>query len=136
MKLLTLGCLLLLLCGSWLFSMAANAEPPAASKQTFAGINTIVFIDKKYACPCTESRINSSWKTLQQSLKDHNNIRVMRIHFDTDKQLAEQYMALKPLMVLPGIYFLNAQGKVVELLQGEVQLNQIMATLKKNAPTT
>jgi hypothetical protein len=39
-------------------------------------------------------------------------------------------------MVIPGIYFVNGQGKVLALLQGEVKLDEITAVLKKNAPTT
>jgi hypothetical protein len=149
MRLLTLVFLLVLLAVSWSSFLITQADPvvpdtktakaaPSSDvvRQVSAGVATIVFIDKEDPCPCTEKRIKSSWKALQSALKDRKDIRVTRIHYDTEAPRAEHYTALKPLMVIPGIYFVNGQGKVLALLQGEVKLDEITAVLKKNAPTT
>ena len=99
-----------------------------------AGVASVVFIDKEAPCPCTDKRIKSSWKALQSALKVRKDIPVTRIHYDTETPRAERINALKPLMVIPGIYFMTGQGRVLALLQGEVKLDEITAVLKKNTP--
>ena len=42
-----------------------------------------------------------------------------------DTDLAGKYQDMKSFMVTPGIYFLDAQGKLIELLQGEVNTQQV-----------
>ncbi len=148
MRLLAPGFLLVLLAVSWSSFLNAQADPAVvvknsktapgsdALRQAPASVATIVFIDKKDPCPCTDKRIKSSWKALQSALKDRKDIHVTRIHYDTEGARAERFTALKPLMVIPGIYFMNDQGKVIALLEGEVRLDEITAVLKKNMPAT
>jgi hypothetical protein len=144
MRLLVLSCVLVSLSVSCVCSQGVLAAPTTddikagkmperqgSSGQVASPINTIVFIDKQNACECTQVMIKSGWKALQAALKDRKDIHVTRIHYDTERPLAERYLALKPLMALPGIYFLNARGGVVELLQGEVRPEQIVAVFKK-----
>jgi hypothetical protein len=146
MKLSVAGCSLLVMCAFWSYPLSTWADPntggktaPDLPKQkvsapTAALVDNIVFIDKKDCCPCTDERTKSSWKALQTALKDRKNIRVTRIHYDTQKSLTNRYTALRPLLVIPGIYLLSNQGSIVEFLQGEVRSEQIEAALKKSAP--
>lgn len=149
MRSLVLVFFLILLAVSWSSFLNTQADPVVADSKTSktapgsdtprqvpAGVAAIVFIDKEDPCPCTDKRIKSSWKALQSALKDRKDIRVTRIHYDTEEARAEHFTALKPLMVIPGIYFVNGQGRVLALLQGEVKLAEIAAVLKKNGPTT
>ncbi len=149
MRLHVVACLLLLLSAFWSCSPSMQADPSAAGRHTLeglpkrelstqvaTGVDTIVFIGKKDACPCTERRIKASWKALQRALKDQQQIHVVQLHIDTQEALVQRYIALKPLMVLPGIYFLSGKGNLIELLQGEVRLDQIVAALKKTPPST
>ena len=55
---------------------------------------------------------------------------VERIHFDTQPLLAAPVKAQRALMVPPGMYFLDKQGKLLTLLQGEVTADQINKALK------
>lgn len=114
---------------------AAAAPAPSHAQQVPAGVAEIVFVDKEKPCPCTDERTKASWKVLQNALKDRKDVRVTRIHYDTESAKAERYTRLKPLMVIPGLYFMNGQGKVLAMLQGEVKLAQITAVFKKNGPT-
>jgi hypothetical protein len=140
----TASVLLLAMCWTGFASTEAQVPDGArkelqktgAETQAFAGVSAIVFIDKEDACPCTEERIKVSWKALQGVLKDRKDIRVTRVHYDTESKAAEKYVAMRPLMVLPAVYFLNGRGALLEMLQGDVKASQITAVFKKNGPTT
>ena len=98
-----------------------------------AGVARIVFVGQKDACRCTRDRIDASWAALETVLGRQPDVQVERIQEDVDTARAEEYAKLKALMVVPGIYFLDEKGKLVELLQGEVKAEQIAAVLKSGA---
>ncbi|HEY3452422.1 MAG TPA: hypothetical protein VGK67_39125 [Myxococcales bacterium] len=117
---------------------APEAAPPAAAPKasttqaaqqpTKAAVSKIVFIDKELACECTQKAIEASWTALQSAL-DGAAVPVERIHMDTQAAFAAGYKDKKPMMAIPGIYFLAEGGSVVELLQGTVTAEQIKAVL-------
>jgi hypothetical protein len=107
---------------------AGNTTAPVQVESTIA---KIVFIDIEDACACTRRRIEGTWNALQAALDSPATLTVERIHADTQAALAERYTLLKPLMVSPGIYFVDSHDAVIEMLQGEVKQEQIAAVLKK-----
>jgi len=90
----------------------------------------IVFVGQDQACQCTRERIEKSWSALQAALVGGPGVQVKRIQWDVDEEEAQKYERMKPVMVLPGIYFLDGEGKLIELLQGEVEVSQVAAMLK------
>jgi hypothetical protein len=94
----------------------------------------VVFIDKENACDCTKKRIDGTWAALQTALGTTATLLVERIHLDTQASQAEAYTLLKPLMVPPGVYFVDARDSVIEMLQGEVTAEQIGTILKNIQP--
>ncbi len=100
----------------------AVATPGAAASSAVA---RIVFVDQKEACACTKKRIDGSWKAIIDVLGFPPDIDVERIHMDTQQVLAEPYKKMKPVMVSPGIYFFDKQGKLATMLQGDVSADQI-----------
>jgi hypothetical protein len=104
-----------------------QTEEPASPA---AGVSRIVFVGQKDACQCARDRIDASWAALEAVLGPKPAVPVERIQEDVDAAKAEEYAKLKALMVVPGIYFLDAKGKLVELLQGEVKAEQVTAVLK------
>lgn len=95
-------------------------------------IDQIVFVGLKECCACTRNRIDESWRVLQNVLTTMPELTVKRIRRDIDKEEALQLTQLRSMMVAPGIYFLNSEQGVVELLQGEVTEKQILALLDKS----
>ena len=93
-------------------------------------ISQIIFIGKKQACDCTRKQIVTTWNVLNEILKEKPSIPVKRIQLDVDVEETKQMRKLKPLMVLPGIYFINKQKKLVKLLQGEVTKEQIIKVIQ------
>jgi hypothetical protein len=106
----------------------ANTEAPF---QIESKIAKIVFLDTENACDCTRKRIEETWKALQAALDTSVTLTVERIHVDTQAALAEPYTLLKPLMIPPGIYLVDEHDAVIEMLQGAVKKEQIVAALKR-----
>jgi hypothetical protein len=109
-------------------AMAATPTAPTTSK-----LARVVFMDKKDACACTRKRVDDTWAALQTALGTPPKLPVERIHIDTQAAQAGPYTSAKPLMVPPGIYFVDQQLRVVELLQGEVKAEEITAVLKRGS---
>ncbi len=108
----------------------AAAAAAAAAAATAPKLAKIVFLDQETACDCTRQRIDGTWAALQAALGQPASLQVERIHVDTQAAQAETYTLLKPLMVVPGVYFVDDRNGVLEMLQGEVKQEQIAAVLK------
>ena len=90
----------------------------------------IIFIEQEQACKCTRDRIEKSWSALQAVLANVPGLTVERLAWDTQEKAVERYGAKRPLQVIPGLYFLKADGEIVDVLQGEVTAEQIQAVLR------
>jgi hypothetical protein len=110
--------------------VAAQPPVPTVKPQPASKLAKVVFIDKEHACDCTRKRVEQAWTTLQSALGTPPALPVQRLHIDTQAAEAAAYTNAKPLMVPPGIYFVDGHGAVVEMLQGEVEAKQIEAALK------
>lgn len=106
------------------------ATSKAAVTQTPSKVAKIVFIDKENACDCTRKRIEETWAAMQAALGTPATLPVERIHVDTQAAHAETYTMFKPLMVPPGVYFIDEHNAVIDMLQGEVTTKQISAALR------
>jgi len=102
----------------------AKADAPAEST-TAAEVARIVFIDQEECCECTRERTDATWAALSQALETSATVPVERIHSDSQKTEAQPYLDMRPMMVVPGIYFLDADGGLIEMLQGEQTAEQI-----------
>lgn len=115
-------------------SAAATPETNNAQKQGNAQaastkVARIVFVDKEGACACTRERADTSWKELQAALGKDSKLPVERLYLDTQPEKVEPYFKQAKLMVVPGVYLLTADNKLVELLQGEVTQDQLRLKL-------
>ena len=86
-------------------------------------------MDKEHACDCTRKRVDDTWAALQTALGTPAKLPIERIHVDTESAKAAAYTTQKPLMVPPGIYFLDGHGNAIELLQGEIDADKIREVL-------
>lgn len=106
-----------------------SAAATPASARDSADVARIVFIDQEQACECTRNRITTSWDALQAALGEGSGLEIERIHRDTQADQADAYRLLRPMVTVPGIYLLDAEGAVIELLQGEITEEQFRAAL-------
>jgi hypothetical protein len=107
----------------------AVTPAPAAAAKSVAVTTKIVFVDKEHGCQCTAKRVDASWSALQGAIAGKATPVVERIHVDTQPEMAEPYSKLRPMMTLPALYFIDGQGGLIELLQGEVTTEQIQKVL-------
>lgn len=105
-----------------------SAQSSSSSKTKVA---RIVFVDKANACKCTRDRIDASWNALKIALGEGSSVKVERIHLDTEPAKAKPYGKMRPVMVIPGVYFLDEKGELVGMLQGELKPGQIAKLLEK-----
>lgn len=111
---------------------SGSVAPASPAKKAPAGVKVtrIVFVDKEQCCDCTRKRIDASWKALTDVLGyPPAGVDVERIHMDSQADKAEPYKKQRPIMVPPALYFFDEQGKLVEVLQGEVKSEQIKKLL-------
>lgn len=112
---------------------APDAEKPApAATQAVepAKVAKVVFVGQKDCCQCTGDRILASWTALEAVLAKHEGIAVERFDIDVDEAQATALEKHGKVMVIPGLYFLSADGKLVKLIQGEVTAAQVTEVLK------
>ncbi len=131
--------LLILLLATGALACKSEGAPPAgqakpvvtqrAATPSPGGLTKVVFMDKENACTCTRKRTDDTWAALQAALGTPPKLPVERLHVDTQAEQAAPYTSAKPLMVPPGIYFVDGQQNVVELLQGEVSAAEVTAVL-------
>ena len=111
---------------------APKPEAPAA-KPVAKPVAKLAFIDQAECCECTRSRIDASWAALQKALAKHPGLPVERIHADTQEQKAERYQVERAILVMPALYFVDADGRIVDQLQGELTAAKIEAVLVRSS---
>jgi hypothetical protein len=115
---------------------AATTSAPAvvtasatAQARAARSVAKIVFVGQREACDCTRQRIDTTWAALEQALRERPTIEVEKLERDVNEDEADRYDDLKPLMVAPGVYLLDSDGQLVELLQGKVTVAQLERAL-------
>ncbi len=103
----------------------ATAAARSASPQGATVTTRVVFLDKEHGCDCTKKRVEAGWSALQTVATGRQAPTIERLHVDTQPEESKQYHQLRPMMAVPALYFLDAKGGLIELLQGEVSSAQI-----------
>jgi hypothetical protein len=108
---------------------AASIPNQKAAQQDKTDVVKIVFVGQKRACEGTRKRIDTTWKNLQDTLGQRNDVAVESIQLDVDEERADKLEDLRSLIVPPGLYFFDANENLVEMLQGELISEQIAKVL-------
>jgi hypothetical protein len=53
-----------------------------------------------------------------------------RFHLDTQDAKAEPFLARRPLLAAPGLYVLDRNGRIIDLLQGDITEAQIRGAIR------
>lgn len=111
--------------GSSAAAAAQSASPAADTKPAKATVAKVVFVGKRDACDCTRKRVDDSFASLQTALGGRQDITVERLQEDVHQANVKRYQKMRAIMVLPAIYLLDGSGAPVEVLQGEVTVEQL-----------
>ncbi len=124
--------LVLLLCAGCKAEANDTKTASATSgRASSARVSKIVFVGGEGFCQCTLDKINAGWQVMTQALGKSPKLPVERLDFRVHREEVARLRNLKPMMALPAIYFIDSKGAVLELLQGEVTLEQLLAALKR-----
>ncbi len=114
-------------------SVTAESPAEASPPQAQATVARIVFVGQQEACKCARTRIDVTWKALQAALEGRPPVPVEQITMDQDEDDFDRYDEIQSLIVPPGIYFFDADGELITLLQGEQSKQQILTVLDPGA---
>lgn len=102
-------------------STSASMPPADAVAPVPAGaVARVVFLDQEKSCPCSKKRIDDGWSRLQAALDYKDGVPIERIHVDTEADRSRPYTTMRQAMVAPAIYFLDRDGALLDMVQGDV----------------
>jgi len=107
-----------------------QAEQPAGPSAGKSAIARLAFVDKADACECTRKNIDKGWGALQTVLGAGNPMPVDRIHMDTQADQAAPLLAQRKIVAVPAVYLLDANGFVIDVLQGDLQETDLRKALQ------
>jgi len=110
---------------------AVSAEGPTeavSSEMSDGAVARVVFVGQEEACECTHERIEASWMALLEALGS-DALPVERLDLDTQAGEVEPYRKMKPIVVVPALYFLDAGGGLIAQLQGQVSVDKVRSLL-------
>ena len=100
-----------------------------SEEESATRVARIVFIGKQNACDCARVRVDDSFAALQTALGGREDIPVERLRVDVDQPRVAPYREMRAIMVLPAVYLLDGAGELIEMLQGEVTMEQFRSAI-------
>jgi hypothetical protein len=110
-------------------TVVASAAQVLAATDFTGNVARIVFIGKEHACDCTRKKVETAQAALQKLLGNPAKIPVETLLADTQEDKVAPYRVMRPMLAIPAIYFIDAKGGLVEMLQGEITLAQVSKVL-------
>lgn len=114
-------------CGGRDSAVSSNATAPVSASR----LARIVLVDEEECCNCTRERINATVGALTEALGQPAAFPVERLHKDTQPEMVAAYSTFRPIMVIPAVYFVDANDAILDMLQGELKPEQIAAVINR-----
>ena len=108
---------------------ATGCRPASTEPKSEEAVARVVFVGKKEACDCTRKTITTSRDALQDALGSRAELPVEELALDADADAVAIYQEMSPIVALPALYFVDSEGKLVSVLQGELTADQIREVL-------
>lgn len=99
-------------------------------KQEGEKVGKIVFVGMSSGCPCTMNKVSAGWDALQAALKENGQVPVERLAVDTDREKVNTLRTERRFVALPAVYFYNPEGKLVAMLEGDLNSADIAQAIK------
>ena len=112
---------------------AANKVAAASDKKNVGVVKAgasklanLVFIGKKKACECTKTRCQDGLVAVQGALKEAGvDVPIIELFTDVDGPAVEKYRSQKPFVMVPAVYLCNAEGVMLEMVQGDLTVSMV-----------
>ncbi len=108
-------------------ALSSNATSPVSA----SSLARIILVDEEECCNCTRDRINATVGALNEALGQPPAFPVERLHKDTQPEMVAAYSTFRPIMVIPAVYFVDANDAILDMLQGELKSEQIAAVINR-----
>jgi len=109
----------------------AGPSSVATAPASASPLARIVLVDEEECCNCTRDRINATVGALTVALGQPPAFPVERLHKDTQPEMVAAYSTFRPIMVIPAVYFVDANDAILDMLQGELKPEQITAVIDR-----
>ncbi len=92
-----------------------------------AGTNVakIVFMDRLDGNADAKAQLDAIWSEVQAAMEAWPHVAIERIHMDAEPRQTSKLLKLHSVDKLPGLFFLDADGGLLEFAQGDVTADQI-----------
>lgn len=103
-------------------SLACHPPMWRAEGRASAGrVQRFVLVVHAKGCQCTRADVAKARRSLYVVLGARRDQMVTQLDWDTDRARVQRYRSQRRFIALPALYFLDARGKVVGLLEGDIQ---------------
>ena len=99
-------------------------QPPmwrAEGRGGTARVQRLVLVVRAKGCQCTRKDVAKAMRALGVVLGARRDQMVTQLDWDKDRAQAQRYRSQRRFIALPALYFIDAQGKVVGLLESDIQ---------------
>ncbi len=93
-------------------------------------VKAVAFLEQEADCNCNKDKYDQAWRVMQMTVGQLPAIKVTRMDFEKEREASATYINQKDFDMLPAVYFLDEDGKVISLLQGWLTMEQVVAVLK------
>ena len=112
----------------WLFPLlmvgSFACHPPmwrAAGRTSAGRVKRLVLVVRAKGCQCTRKDVAKARRSLGVVLGARRDQMVTQLDWDKHRAQVQRYRSQRRFIALPALYFLDARGKVVGLLEGDIQ---------------
>ncbi len=84
-------------------------------------VHRLVLVVREKGCQCTREDVAKAMRSLGVVLGARRDRMVTQLDWDEDRSRVQRYRSQRRFIALPALYFLDTQGRVVGLLEGDIQ---------------
>ena len=89
------------------------------------GLLEFLFLDRLDGNAAAKAHLDEVWVEVQTAMEAWPGIFVERIHIDVEPKQSAKILELRAVDKLPGVYFLDEDGALIEVLQGDIKATEI-----------
>ena len=93
-------------------------------------VQRLVLVVRAKGCQCTRKDVAKAMRSLGTVLGARRDQMVTQLDWDKDRAQVQRYRSQRRFIALPALYFIDARGKVVGLLEADIQPQWIRKLLR------
>ncbi len=90
----------------------------------------MVLVVQAKGCQCTRKDVAKAMRSLKSVLGARRDRLVGQLDWDADRAAVQKYRSQRRFIIMPALYFLDARGRVVGLLEGDIRPRYIRKLMR------